>query len=111
MHTPLPALACAAALALVAACDQTPETSAGMSAAPSTPAGAATERTPYATSPPAVPVPPADTVQRPASAPTARDTKGNDPTGTLTKEQESSGMPKAGQANNHSSPSLEPGKR
>ena len=39
---------------------------------------------------------------------TARDTPANAPrTGTLTKEEESVQMPKAGQANNHSSPALE----
>ena len=39
---------------------------------------------------------------------TARDTAANAPrTGTLTKEEESAQMPKAGQANNHSSPALE----
>jgi hypothetical protein len=39
--------------------------------------------------------------------PTARDTSANNPTGDLTKQQESTEMPKAGQANNHSSPSME----
>ena len=39
---------------------------------------------------------------------TARDTAANAPrTGTLTKEEESAQMPKAGQANNHSSTALE----
>jgi hypothetical protein len=39
---------------------------------------------------------------------TAQDTAANNPrSGTLTKEEESSQMPKAGQANNHSSTSLE----
>ena len=39
---------------------------------------------------------------------TARDTAANAPrTGTLTKGEESAQMPKAGQANNHSSPALE----
>jgi len=43
-----------------------------------------------------------------ASSETARDTAANAPrTGTLTKEEESSQMPKAGQVNNHSSTSLE----
>jgi hypothetical protein len=34
----------------------------------------------------------------------------NNPMGTVTMEEESSTMPKAGQANNHSSPSLEKAK-
>ena len=39
---------------------------------------------------------------------TARDTAANNPrSGTLTKQEESSQMPKAGQANNHSSTALE----
>jgi hypothetical protein len=45
-----------------------------------------------------------------AAAPgnTARDTPDNSPrNGTLTPDEESTQMPKAGQANNHSSPSLE----
>jgi hypothetical protein len=38
---------------------------------------------------------------------TARDTAANNPTGSMTKEQESAQMPKVGQANNHSSPALD----
>ncbi len=45
-----------------------------------------------------------------AETATAQDSKANNPTGTLTKEEESSAMPKAGQANNHSSPALEKAK-
>lgn len=40
-----------------------------------------------------------------------QDTKANAPGGTLTKEEESNQMPKAGQANNHSSPSFEGGSK
>jgi hypothetical protein len=40
-------------------------------------------------------------------AKTARDSAANNPRGALTAQQESTGMPKAGQANNHSSPALE----
>jgi hypothetical protein len=43
-----------------------------------------------------------------ASAPTARDTTANNPNGELTKRQESNEMPRANQANNHSSPALDP---
>jgi len=43
-----------------------------------------------------------------AGAPTARDTPANSPRhGTLTPQQESTELPKAGQVNNHSSPALE----
>ena len=50
----------------------------------------------------------AATAQAGSASGTARDTAANAPrTGTLTKEEESSQMPKAGQANNHSSPALE----
>lgn len=45
-------------------------------------------------------------VQAPSG--TARDTASNNPRhGTLTKGEESTSMPKAGQVNNHSSPALE----
>ncbi|MEO9135938.1 MAG: hypothetical protein ABI316_04975 [Casimicrobiaceae bacterium] len=40
-------------------------------------------------------------------ATTARDTAANNPHRALTAQQESTGMPKAGQANNYSSPALE----
>ena len=35
----------------------------------------------------------------------------NDPKGTLSKDEQSKSMPMAGQANNHSSPSLDPPKK
>ncbi|MDQ2915898.1 MAG: hypothetical protein M3R40_01840 [Pseudomonadota bacterium] len=38
---------------------------------------------------------------------TTRDTAANNPRGALTAQQESTGMPKAGQGNNYSSPALE----
>lgn len=42
---------------------------------------------------------------------TAKDSAATDPKGDLTKEEESKRMPEAGQANNHSSPALDPGKK
>lgn len=41
---------------------------------------------------------------------TARDTSANNPQGDLTRGEENTAMPKAGQANNHSSPAFDPGK-
>jgi hypothetical protein len=76
-----------------------PKTSMGTppAAAPSTPL-------PPAVSPPAVTTPPPAAGTADA---TAKDTPANNPTGTLTKAEESNAMPKAGQANNHSSTSME----
>ena len=39
------------------------------------------------------------------------DTRANDPAGTLTKQEEKNEMPKGGQANNYSSPSVEGGSK
>lgn len=47
--------------------------------------------------------------EAPATA-TAKDTPANNPQGDLTKAEENTAMPKAGQANNHSSPALDPAK-
>lgn len=55
-------------------------------------------------------IPPASVVSSEPAAPTSRDDSSTRPRGDLTKAEESNSMPKAGQANNHSSPSLEPGK-
>jgi len=41
-------------------------------------------------------------------APTARDTTANAPQAPLTKSEETSAMPKAGQANNYNSPAYDP---
>ena len=76
-------------------------------AAPSTPSGIGTAEP--ATSP-AAPVAPSGTpVTAGSGTPDgkASDTAANNPTGTLTPQQESTEMPKAGQANNHSSTSME----
>ena len=45
----------------------------------------------------------------PATA-TAKDTPANNPQGDLTRAEENTAMPKAGQANNHSSPAFDPSK-
>jgi len=69
--------------------------------------------TPPAAKPPEVSLPPlpsniTDAPQADAPAqPTGRDTQANDPKGDLTAEQESKEMPKANQANNHSSTALD----
>jgi hypothetical protein len=105
-----------AAAALVSACDERP--AAPGADAPATVVTPSAGPTPVPTpAPPAATdttsgVPPPSSVNAGAAVDTstARDAKSNDPTGTLTKEEESSGMPKAGQANNHSSPALEKGK-
>ena len=55
-------------------------------------------------------LPPANVVESKPAAPTSRDDASTRPRGDLTKAEESNAMPKAGQANNHSSPSLESGK-
>ena len=63
-------------------------------------------------------VPPAPTPSTHAGAPvpeapataTAKDTPANNPQGDLTRAEENTAMPKAGQANNHSSPAFDPSK-
>ena len=52
-------------------------------------------------------VPPATVVAAQPAAPTSRDDTSTRPQGSMTKAEESNSMPKAGQANNHSSPSFE----
>lgn len=47
--------------------------------------------------------------EAPATA-TAKDTSANNPQGDLTRSEENTAMPKAGQANNHSSPAFDPSK-
>jgi len=49
----------------------------------------------------------APATEAPATA-TAKDTPGNNPQGNLTSAEENTAMPKAGQANNHSSPAFDP---
>ena len=52
-------------------------------------------------------VPPAAVVAAQPAAPTSRDDTSTRPRGEMTQAEESNSMPKAGQANNHSSPSFE----
>lgn len=47
--------------------------------------------------------------EAPATA-TAKDTPANNPQGDLTRTEEKTAMPKAGQVNNHSSPAFDPSK-
>ena len=99
------------AAALVAACDERPPSPP--TDIPSNVASPAPGPTPVPTAAPSAapdPTPRAAAGANAADAATAQDSKANNPTGVLTTEEESSAMPKAGQANNHSSPSLEPGK-
>jgi len=121
------AVALAATAAVVAGCNRTdthnasntandhvrPATATSTStppplpATPSMPSGTGTAEP--ATSP-ATPVQPAGTpVTGGTGTPDgkASDTAANNPTGSLTKSQESTEMPKAGQVNNHSSTSME----
>jgi hypothetical protein len=92
-----------------AACSDAPEPSA-TSTTPltqSTPPAKASADAPPAPTPSThagAPVPDA-----PATA-TAKDTPANNPQGDLTRAEENTAMPKAGQANNHSSPAFDPGK-
>ena len=93
-------------VAVVAGCgkeDAVPPAKTTMSTPP-----VATPTTPAApvAAPPAVTTPP-PAGGAPDAAATAKDTPANNPTGTLTKTEESNAMPKAGQANNHSSTSME----
>ena len=75
-------------------------------AAPSTPTGVGSAQP--ATSP-AAPVAAGGAPATGSGTPDgkASDTAANAPTGTLTKQQESNEMPKAGQVNNHSSTAME----
>ncbi len=56
---------------------------------------------------PAVPSVPNPPDPRAPDGPAGRDSKASNPKGDLTSQEESTAMPKAGQANNHSSPSLD----
>jgi hypothetical protein len=83
------------AFALLAACSKTDNPPPPNTAVPSTGAPV-TQATP--------PLPTPDGAR---DAPVATDNKATDPTGQLTKGEESNSMPMAGHGNNHSSPSLE----
>lgn len=53
-------------------------------------------------------VPPASSAVGATTGPTARDAASTQPNAPMTKQEESSEMPKANQANNHSSTALDP---
>lgn len=81
---------------------------------PEAPPAVAQQQAPARTTPAPTPpvsdpsVPPAGAALDAASAPTARDTSANQPNAELTKREETAEMPKANQANNHSSTALDP---
>ena len=58
-------------------------------------------------------LPPASSVfgGTPPSPTAGKDTRANDPAGSMTKHEESTQMPKGGQTNNYSSPSVEGGSK
>ena len=92
------ALICAATLS---ACNE-PAPSVPPSARPSA------APTPYSASPPDTSIPPPSTAPvSPGATARGKDTSANSPTEALTKEKEVNSMPLAGQANGHSSPSLD----
>jgi hypothetical protein len=97
-----------AAVAAGAGCGKETATPAPKTSMGTPPAAAPSTPLPPAVSPPAVTTPPpAAGAADASSTATAKDTPANNPTGTLTKAEESNAMPKAGQANNHSSTSME----
>lgn len=115
MNRTLPIVLCAATVALMG-CNRAEH--------PSPPSTTVVTPSAPSTTPPAiVPVPapsasssatvstPSDNSGASSSSPTpgtkAQDTSGNNPTGNMTPQQENNEMPKAGQANNHSSTSME----
>jgi hypothetical protein len=73
-------------------------------AAPPAPVPADPVRTPAPTTN-APPLPDPKALEGP---PSARDSAASNPKGDLSAREESTAMPKAGQANNHSSPALDP---
>lgn len=106
-----PALAAAlVAIALgAAACADKPEPSVTLTP-PATPsAPPATSQADTAPAPTPATHAGAPAPEAPATA-TAKDTPANNPQGDLTRAEENTAMPKAGQANNHSSPAFDPSK-
>jgi len=104
-HVTLPALLLLNLLMLAAlvACNRQPGASQDMAAGAPAPGAVAPRSTPA--SDPSVPAA-ASVVEAPAAV-GGRDDKTSNPLGTLTKADESQAMPKPGQANTHSSPSLD----
>jgi hypothetical protein len=92
----LPILLISAAF-VAAACNPRDDRPAPTPPVPSDPAGTPAP----STSVPKLPDPKAP------DGPPGRDSKASDPKGDLTSREESTAMPKPGQANNHSSPALD----
>ncbi len=111
MKTTYAILFAVASATLAAACSRTSEHTGPMAdSSVRTTAPKPDSIAPPATKPPEVPLPPlpSDITAAPKpSQPTAEDTHENDPKGDLTPRQEASEMPKANQANNHSSTALD----
>jgi hypothetical protein len=111
MRTTYAILLAVAAATFAAACSKTPEPAgpvadSSMRTVAPNPDGIA----PPATKPPEVPLPPLPsdiTAPKASDQPTARDTHENAPNADLTARQEANEMPKANQANNHSSTALD----
>lgn len=106
---PVLAVALVATVLGAAACGDQPEptvtsTTPVTQSAPPASAQADTVPAPTPSTHTGAPVP-----EAPATA-TAKDTPANNPQGDLTRPEENTAMPKAGQANNHSSPAFDPGK-
>jgi hypothetical protein len=107
--TTLTMIGCAA---LISACDPKPSPKAAMPPMGDQPvAGAPAQQPPAPVADPSLP--PADKALSAAgkvdgNTAGGTDSKATQPMGDLTKKEESESMPKAGQANNHSSPSIEP---
>ena len=93
------------AASLLVGCNDAPKQAKVTPPSASAPPSAAS-----APSVPAVPIPPLPTVDA-APSETAKDTAANTPMEKLSKEEEAKSMPMAGQGNNHSSPSLDAGKK
>ncbi len=98
MIRPIACVIAVTAASLLAGCNDAPKAAAVPPPAASAP------------SVPAVTIPPLPTTGV-APSETAKDSPANTPMGTLTKEEEAKSMPMAGQANNHSSPSVDAAKK
>ena len=92
----------------LSACEKKPPPTPSVVSAAETPSKEAVPLGSAAASDPSVP--PASVVAAEPAAPTSRDDASTRARSDMTKAEESNAMPKAGQANNHSSPSFEAGK-
>ena len=101
-------VAALSALLVFSACDKTKPPTPTVLSTVGSPSSEAVPLGSAAASDPSLPA--ASVVKSEPAAPTSRDDASTRPRGDLTKADELNAMPKAGQANNHSSPSLESGK-